>query len=200
MERKLLQPEQLIVPGEYKLGNELVLKIYFRLFNSGHGEDLPPVIVVHNETVSDFYAKDSSELRKKDPNYLYFKRCYEAFNQALANKIGAGAEYFLLDGNHKSVAATLSHSPIFSLELESDVDFHQGKRLVESGDLFNWTIPGDSLEEAVNRLRDRLFECGCLDASNFYPKTLKTVKQRVDELTSNADLPSHMVEIYHRTK
>src|SRR3989338_1375909 len=45
MERRILQPEQIIVPGEYELGNEQILKIYHGIFEKGHGEDLPPVIV-----------------------------------------------------------------------------------------------------------------------------------------------------------
>jgi len=47
MKELILKPEQIIVPGEYELGNESILKIYFRIFERGHGKDLPPVLVVH---------------------------------------------------------------------------------------------------------------------------------------------------------
>src|SRR3989338_8017783 len=49
MERRILQPEQIIVPGEYELGNESILKIYFRVFDRGHGGDLPPIIVTSSQ-------------------------------------------------------------------------------------------------------------------------------------------------------
>ncbi|MBI1970448.1 hypothetical protein HYS47_01750 [Candidatus Woesearchaeota archaeon] len=53
MERRILQPEQIIVPGEYELGNESIVKIYFRVFDAGHGVDLPPVIVARADVVSE---------------------------------------------------------------------------------------------------------------------------------------------------
>lgn len=37
------------MPGEYSLGNESILKIYHRIFESGYGNCLPPVIVAKSD-------------------------------------------------------------------------------------------------------------------------------------------------------
>jgi len=87
MERRILQPDQIIVPGEYELGNESILKIYFRVFDRGHGGDLPPVIVTTlgrtDELISwledehwgiKYWEKENPnvvEARRKDYNALF---------------------------------------------------------------------------------------------------------------------------------
>ena len=109
MERRILQPEQIIVPGEYELGNESILKIYFRVFDRGHGEDLPPVLVTHNGRINPSYLNE--EFGRGQGQDEFYQKLMDS-----------EAEYLLLDGNHKSVAATLSHKPIYSLDLEKRAD------------------------------------------------------------------------------
>jgi len=59
------------------------------------------------------------------------------------------AEYFLLDGGHKSTAATLSHQPLPVLVIEKDSDFKEAHKLESEGELFGWYDRGDSIENTV---------------------------------------------------
>ena len=204
MDRRVLQPEQIIVPGEYKLGNESILQIYFRVFDRGHGGDLPPVIVAHRDSADMFH--DVTELDSGDVNYRNHKTFYENYNRILHNAFNSGAEYFLLDGNHKSVAATLTHEPLSALELQVDEDIQRGKQMIESGELFNWTIPGETLDESMAKLRNHLegYLRENVEGIHLIGTVIDTfpltVKERVDLLTANGDLPQYMKERYHRVK
>lgn len=182
MERKILQPEQLIVPGEYELGNLSILQIYFRVFDSGHGNDLPPAIAIQKNTAGLPYL--CLHAPKFEP--------YKEYNSVLEKYLSENpnAQYFLLDGNHKTVASTLCHVPISVFELKSDSDIVEGKNMVETGKLFNWTIPGETLAEVMEELGDYLY-----DSRDF-----QTVSDRVKKLTSNGDLPQYMKKRYHRGK
>ena len=204
MERRILQPEQIIVPGEYELGNESILKIYFRVFDRGHGEDLPPAIVI-NKTTAGLPLPGGYH-----PEHESHKR----YRVALENYLdkNPNTKYFLLDGNHKTVASALCHVPIHVLELQSDSDIAEGQKLVESGDFFNWTIPGETLEEVMRKLGDHLFNYEDPDASffdrvrkldscgSYYNDNFETVADRVRRLTSNGDIPQYMIERYHKGK
>lgn len=203
MKRKILQPEQIIVPGEYKLGNESILKIYFRVFDIGHGEDLPPTIVAHKNAAD--VLLDTAELNTSGINYRNYKTFYENYNRILKSAFYSGAKYFLLDGNHKSVAAALTHMPISALELREDEDIKKGKQMVERGELFDWTIPGETLEESMGKLKDCLARyLSNVDGINLNGTVIDTypltVRERVNELTSNGDLPQYMKERYHKSK
>jgi len=182
MKRLKLKPEQIIVPGEYKLGNESILKIYFRIFDSGCGDCLPPIVVMNKNVRIPFYKLESSF-----ENYIRYNNYLREFLNENSN-----VEYFLLDGNHKSVAATLSHTPISVLELQEDLDIENCKRLVRRGELFNWTIPGNSLDGIAEELGDYLYHSGHCE------KEFQTVSDRVQKLTSNGDLPKYMKERYLR--
>ena len=71
MENRILQPEQIIVPGEYEVGDEQILNIYFRVFDRGNSKDLPPVIVAHR-TAADMLL-DPAKLQKDDINYRNYR-------------------------------------------------------------------------------------------------------------------------------
>ena len=139
-------------------------------------------------------------------NYKNHTTFYENYNNILQNALNSGAEYFLLDGNHRSVAATLTHNPLSALELQVNEDIERGKQMVESGKLFNWTIPGESLDESMAELRDYLgrylrYNVKGIHLIGTVIDTFPlTVKERVDLLTANGDLPQYMKERYHREK
>jgi len=202
MKRIELQPNQIIVPGEYKLGNESILKLYFRIFDRGHGKDVPPAIVIHRKTVDMFL--NPAELDREDINYRADITRYKNYNRIIENAFRSGANYFLLDGNHKSVAATLTHNPISALELKLDKDTQRGKRMVESGDLFNWTVPGETLRQTMGKLRDHLLEymIRSIGPRIFFGEVVDsyplTIRERTEQLISNGDLPEYMVDRYRQ--
>ncbi len=180
MKRKKLNPTQLIVPGEYELGNKSILNIYFRVFNRGHGDDLPPVIVAHRGTFN--ISSRSEDLIRQE------------FSILVKERFKSGSEYFLLDGNHKAVAATLNHRLVPSLELEVDGDIGECKKMVETGDLFDWTIPGETLEEIEEELEAHMmsyFTYYGLDGD-----CPLTIKERIHRLISEEKVPEYIVERY----
>ena len=177
MKNLVLQPHQIIVPGEYNLGNESILKIYFRVFDRGHGGDLPPAIVTHKSKIKPSYL-DETFSRGQGQDEFY---------QRLMD---SEAEYLLLDGNHKSVAATLCHNPIYSLGLERREDIAKARGMMRNGELFDFPHNKDSLEELANSFIEHIFQ----------DKVIMTVRERVDKLTSNGDLPQYMKERYLRGK
>ena len=180
MERRILQPEQIIVPGEYELGNESILKIYFRIFDRGHGADLPPVIVAHHSIGN-----------RGEEFYELNQHLIGSYRDKLDRYLEQGSEYFLLDGNHKAVASALLHQPIRTLELQTDKDLEKIKEMVEKGELFNWKHGSASLREIVNDFEDFCSE---------HLDQMTTVDERVKQLTSNGDLPQYMKERYHKGK
>ena len=182
MERKILQPEQILVPFEYELGNEDILKIYFRIFNKGSGDYMPPVIVVKPEIGQDRALVKKWYGEKSD-------RLYECLDKLQSANEGL---YYLLDGNHKGVAATLCHAPIQALEIKKDNDLDELESLVETGELFNlpgWPSDYYSDHTKISSIIIR-FEEGHIS------EDIMTLRDRVDKLTSNGDLPKYMKERY----
>ncbi|MBI2665757.1 hypothetical protein HYX12_04000, partial [Candidatus Woesearchaeota archaeon] len=145
MQRIILEPEQIIVPGECELGDESILKIYFRIFEKGHGEDLPPVIVVSNDIIKprsrrgrlneEIRRIKMAENEKRIVSNPYYGGSSYTFAEPvirnireryakLEEKLGS-APYYLIDGNHRTTAATLTHSPIYALELQTNRDLNE---------------------------------------------------------------------------
>lgn len=218
-----LKPEQILVPGEYELGNQSILKIYFRIFDKGYGKDLPPVIVVHNSLVDyngldrkmhelesiikncvegyDIIHRDlqegridqtyaclrhneySEKVQESNMHIFKIKDIYQVFQ--ILHRLNA--EYFLIDGNHRTVAATLTHNPIYALELQNNKDISEARKMIKKGELFNF-------DRAEDKLVDLVMAWGSY-VSGHIDDTC-TVKQRVNQLTSNGDLPSYMKQKY----
>jgi len=177
MKEVKLKPEQIIVPGD-KLEYTSILQIYFRVFNEGHADCLPPILLTNKNKINSSYLGDSFSDKKKADN----------FYQRLMNH---KASYILFDGNHKSVASVLCQHSIYSLELERDEDLMEVRKMVESGKLFGFPYEEDSLEEIANRF------IGFVYARSLYePNEIVTVKERVNELVANQDIPQYMIDRY----
>ena len=176
MEKRILQPEQIIVIGDGLIGSKHILEIYFRIFDRGNCNCLPPTIVVHKTTRVPLLRED-----------------HDGYNDGLKSylKRHKNAEYFLLDGHHRSIAATLCHRPTSALELKCDEDIGKVKELVDEGELFDWPQEEKSLDGLFNWLGTYLSHHGYGTAKEF-----KTVLDRVNELTSNGDLPQYMKDRY----
>ncbi|MBS3075985.1 hypothetical protein J4429_06040 [Candidatus Pacearchaeota archaeon] len=214
MRTRKLKPEQIIVPGEYYLENESILKIYFRIFERGHGNDLPPVVVT-SPVHFDYFQRLNANL-KKDIQSLsdWPKRNPFVTLGDIANAIerlrtncqiekekyfpiidrlkvyseNQGSIYLLLDGNHRTTAATLNHKLISALEVQTDEDLKEIRKMVERGALFDFKRGEKSLSELVNAFYEF---CGSrIEETN-------SVKERIEELVSNGkDFPQYMKDKY----
>lgn len=180
MKKRILQPEQLIVPYEYEVGNEDILEIYYRIFKKGHGNDLPPVLVARpshsdrNLLLNTFVRKDLLE--------EYFKTIDEM-----------GDIFYLMDGNHRGIAATLNHKPIRALELQNDADLENIEKMTERGEYLGMPkFPTLYIGSANTRLSAL---ATCFEDGQHNRKIL-TLKERVERLASNGDIPKHMIAGY----
>ena len=105
------------------------------------------------------------------------------------------SRFYLLDGNHKSAAATLTRNPIYALELQSDEDIAKIRKMIERGELFDFKRRETSLKNLVISFEEyALGEESQLSPNDV--EQIRTVQQRIDELTSNGDLPQYMKERY----
>lgn len=213
MRKRKLKPEQIIVPGEHYLGNESILKIYFRIFEKGHGNDLPPIVVT-NPVHFDYFQRLDIELEndisslsdwpKRNPTVTLYdinreiqrfkincqrqKEMYFPIMDKLKKySDNCNNIYLLLDGNHRTTAATLAHKPISALEVQTDEDLEEVRKMVKRRELFDFKRDEKSLSELINS-----FYKHC----RFHIEEVKSVKERIDELTSNGDLPQYIKDRY----
>jgi len=181
MQYLTLQPEQILVPGEYELGNPETLEHYFELFEKGRAESIVPVIVAHNSLGDHqneyFGVSENNRVLIGD----YWNR--------LKDYVDKGAEYFLLDGNHRAVASVLTHQPISSLRLQTESDIREILDLAEKNKSFRWPHGFNSLRKIVND-----FEYACME----HLSKMMTVKERVERLSTSIHLPTYMKERYRK--
>ena len=103
IKRAQLKSDQIITLSDFPVHHEQCLKIYFRIFQNGESRLVPPVPVIHKS----MGAPVSHSSGKKA----------EKYNELLNNffETHPSAEYFLLDGSHRTTAATLAHCKIPAL-------------------------------------------------------------------------------------
>lgn len=211
MKKLSLKPSKIIVPGEYYLGNDSILKIYHRIFSVNHQRHLPPVVVTR--------FGDLSQIQDwLEETYKHWEQTPYLIERLNSGTIDARRSdyktlfdrlskhpYLLLDGNHRSTAAELNHRNISALEIECDEDIGKIREMVEKGDLFNFNLTESSLYEIR-----RSFVAHCLDINlgdtgkdftfagcpTSQLKYIKTVEERVKELVANRDLPAYMIDKY----
>jgi hypothetical protein len=209
-----LKPEDIIVPAELEIGNDEKLREYFDLFNRGIYEHVPPVLVIDkkSKTIENLIIKmnirkcgqerafRSEPSKYSSPEDLFYRIPWlsgEFYYESAVNiikedflklekKVG-NARFYLLDGNHRAIAATLNHEPIFALELEDTQDLGRLRSKMANGEypkLFREEHNLDDLRSA--------FEFHCLkNLDNVF-----SVKQRVGELIIAGDLPRDMARRY----
>ena len=141
---KEVNPNQIITLNDFPVHNPQCLKIYFRILQTGQHKLVPPCPVINKSTGIPFIEGRGNKIKK------YNTRLTNFFNQH------PEAEYFLLDGTHRTTAATLSHNKIPVMIFENDEDINNAKKLVELGELFSLTT-GDSICEAIEILKKHFF-------------------------------------------
>jgi hypothetical protein len=178
MKYRLLHPNQIITLRDYPLYNQHILRIYFRIFSKGQGKILPPCPVIHKSTGVPFAC--GKDAKSKKYNTL--------LNDFL--KKNPNAEYFLLDGSHKTTAATLSKRMVPVVIIEQNKDLKEAKKLIKSGDFFGWYSVEDSIKEAIDVLVKHH-----IDSEKFL-----TVEDKAKLLVKNKDIPDYIVSFYKNKK
>lgn len=178
MKKKLLRPNQIITTRDYPVYNEQILKIYFRIFQKKLGKILPPCPVIHKSLGAPYIKKNSFKAKRYN---TLLKRYLEDNPQA---------EYFLLDGGHKTTAATLSYRLIPVWIIEKNKDFNEAKKLISRGELFGWYIVEPSVKDAVKELADH----------HFGTEKFLTVEEKTNKMVKNKDIPKYMISFFKQNK
>jgi len=176
MKYKLLRPDQIITLKDYPLYNNHILRIYFRVFSRNQGKILPPCPVIHKSSGIPFLSNTTSKSSR--------------YNLLLTNFLTKHprAEYFLLDGSHKTTAATLAHKLIPVVVIDQDNDFKKAKKLIIAGEFFGWYSLENSIKEAL----------GVLAKHHVGAKTFLTVEDKTKLLVKNKDVPQYIISFFKK--
>ncbi len=210
MRKLTLKPDEVLSTGYGEIRDMEVLKRYFMIDSKGHAGDWPPIIVVKSEPQAEMVADFESKVRRfllqnESEGYRQERRATlaEAFRRDYRKflELAEKAPNFLVDGNHRAVAATLAHQNIGAIVLERDEDFGEVGKMVEKGELFGFR---DGKYGFVDALRNS-FVARCLGIdggsltmpnNDVYLEDASNIKDLAKLLVSTGDLPEHMVRFY----
>ncbi len=172
---KKLSPEQIVTLNDYPVHNEQILKLYFRMFHKGQGRIVPPCPVMPKSAGIPLMRGNDKKINKYNNLLRKFIKSHPK------------AEYFLLDGTHKTTAATLAHKPIPAIIFKTDKDIREAKKLVENGEIFSLTT-GQTIKSELESLKRHFFKT----------MLFQTVKGKTIKMCKNKAIPKYMIDFYRR--
>lgn len=165
MEFKELSPTQVTTTRDFPVHSVEVLKEYFEIFKSGCGEDLPPVPIMHRNLVIPHLEESTRVLFQE---YL---------------RQNPQAEYFLLNGSHRTTSANLTRYMIKGILLATEEDIQRARQIKINGAMYNHGL-NDTIGGNIKNLVD-----------NFRGiKMFQTVQQKTDRMANERVIPQHMIE------
>jgi ParB-like chromosome segregation protein Spo0J len=130
------------------------------------GEELPLVPVIRRDMVRKYLDDELLE---------EFER-FERQNPV--------AEYFMLDGSHRTTTLNLAGCSITAIIYETDADIEEAKRLVATGQVLQNATLEHSLEE----------NCGILNRHYKEKPYFMTVEQKTEKMKRENKLPQEMTD------
>ena len=169
MKIKILKPDEIITLNDFPLHSEQVLKLYFIIYQKGCGKIIPAIPVLPIELVISSLDK---KIRVIFDNFI---------------KKNKQAKYFMLDGSHKTTAATLTGAKISVMIFNSNNDIKEAKSLLKSGKLLGLSV-GDSIKNNISILNKHF-------SRKMY---FETVEDKTKRMVKEKVIPSFMIEWYKR--
>ncbi len=161
-----LTPKQIITLNDYPVYSDSVLTEYFSRCKLG--KDVPFVPVIRKDIVRKYF----------DDKLLEEFKTFESQNPV--------AEYFMLDGSHRTTALTLAGCKITAIIYETDLDIEEARKLVATGQILqNGTLDDSFIEncEELNRhFREKPY--------------FMTVEQKTEKMKREKKLPKEMTDSY----
>ncbi len=157
-----LNPNQIITLNDYPVHSNSVLSEYYKKCKLG--EDVPFVPVIRKEIVRRYL--DSRLLEE-----------FERFEQQ-----HPVAEYFMLDGSHRTTALTLAGCKISVIVYETDLDIEEAKKLVETGQILQNDTLAHTLEE----------NCEILNKHFREKPYFMTVEQKTEKMKREKKIPQEV--------
>lgn len=133
MKIKLIDSNEIITSNWDFLHNKKSFEKYLFLFKSKKISSIPPVPLIKIEIVEKHLSK---ELREKLKN---FKKTHKK------------AKYFLLDGSHRTTAATLTKNKISSILINNERDIEKALKMKNEGKIDTWRL-GTKMEKIIKDL------------------------------------------------
>jgi hypothetical protein len=167
-----LKPSQIITLNDYPVHSDSVLEKYFK--QARDGKELPLVPVIRKNIVKQYFGGSLLDQ-------------FEAFENA-----NPSAEYFMLDGTHRTTALNLAGRPIKAILYEKDRDITEARKLVKTGQMCkDGTIElsfGENCEELERHFREKPY--------------FMTVRQKTEKMITEGKLPKPMKDCFKskRTK
>ncbi len=159
-----LSPGQIITLNDYPIRDNVILGDYFR--KCKHGEKLPFVPVIKKDVLSKYFDDKLSQIFKE----------FEEINPA--------AEYFMLDGSHRTTASTLAGCQINVVIYEKDEDISRARKLVTEGQVLKNKTLDHTLEE----------NCAILNKHFKEKPYFMTVAHKTKKMVEDRILPQDIVE------
>jgi len=161
-----LKPDEIITLNDYPVHRDKVLKKYFN--ECKLGKETPFVPVIRKDIVrrylDDKLLKKFKEFEKANPK----------------------AEYFMLDGSHRTTALTLTGCMIRAIVYEKTKDIKEARKLVAIGQILENGTLDCTLEENC-KILNRHFE------GKFY---FMTVEQKTKRMVEERKIPQYMIDSY----
>lgn len=167
---KKLNPNQIITLNDYPIRNEQILKLYFRMVQKAE-KIVPPCPVIHQDLIIPSFSSELNAL------FLDFK------------KKNIEAEFFMLDGSHKTTATTLANKKISALVIDSNKSIEEAQELVNNGELMSLTI-GKNIREVVQIINTHFSK----------HKNFETVEKKTRRLVKDKLVPDYMINYFGARK
>ena len=212
MKKKNVSLDDILLPHQSEYRDEDRLKIYHRLYDKGFDEAVDPIIVTSPGPL-DEYKKDMDEyFENKADNPRNSVRINQSIDQRQneAEHVFQKVEEYglwLLDGTHRSIAATLDgREHIDALEVEEDSDIQELEQMIQSGELINFPHSGKNLDE----MRESFLSYAMgYDSSGLPPKGVTlgtdskvrlqgTVNDLAETLVMEENIPRYMIDEYRK--
>jgi len=161
-----LSPNQIVTLNDYPVHSANVLNEYFSKCKLG--KEVPFVPVIRKEIVLNYF---DAKLRKR----------FEEFEDE-----NPAAQYFMLDGSHRTTALTLAGCRIQAIVYEKTEDITEARKLVPTGQILESGTLDHTLEE----------NCKILNKHFNEKPYFMTVEQKTKKMVEERVLPPNMAESY----
>lgn len=169
MEFKELKPVQVITTRDFPVHSAAVLAKYFEMYQNAEGNDLPPVPLMRKDLIIPRFDTPEQSLLQE---YL---------------RQNPQAEYFLLNGSHRTTAANLTRRMIGAMILETREDIDNARQLKFKGKPYQHglldTIEGN-IDDLVAHFRG---------TSMFW-----SVEQKTNRMIDEMIIPRYMIDHYRK--
>jgi len=161
-----LNPSQIITLNDYPIYDNNILTEYFNKCKIGN--EIPLVPVLMKKIVKKYFDEKIIKIFDK----------FEEKNPS--------AEYFMIDGSHRTTALTLADCKITTIIYEKDEDIIEAKKLVATGRI----IKNGTLDHTLKE------NCEILNKHFNEKPYFMTVEQKTKKMIKEKKLPEYMLGTY----